>query len=116
MGNPVRISLALVISALLALTAQGLAMSRGVSASVGQMVICTGTGPVMVYVDEDGQPTRPPHYCPDYALSLLGALDVVEIAPDAGPSVTTDPLRLSETQVVHVGVRSTLARAPPMAV
>ncbi|MDP5220272.1 hypothetical protein Q5Y75_24070 [Ruegeria sp. 2205SS24-7] len=111
-----RISLAVLASALLALTGQGLAMSRGVSASVGQMVICTGTGPVMVHVDEDGQPTRPPHYCPDYVLSLLGALDVIEIAPDARPSATTDQPRLSETQVVHFGARNTLARAPPMAV
>ncbi len=65
---------ALCLGLLLALTAQGVAQSRGVSAAVGQMTLCTGTGPAVVYVDEQGQPTRPPHYCPDFAFSLLAAL------------------------------------------
>ncbi|MCL6283422.1 hypothetical protein M3P21_07730 [Ruegeria sp. 2012CJ41-6] len=108
-----RISLAFVISALLALTGQGLAMSRGVSASVGQMVICTGTGPVMVYVDEDGQPTRPPHYCPDHALSLLGALGLTEMAPGVDSVPASDRLRISKALEVQSRMRTTLARAPP---
>ncbi|MFA3919635.1 hypothetical protein [Ruegeria hyattellae] len=108
-----RISLALAVSALLALTGQGLAMSRGVSASVGQMVICTGTGPVVVYVDAEGQPTRPPHYCPDKAMSLLGALELVEVEPSVAPPPVSAPPVSLELVLVRVQPGHALARAPP---
>ncbi|MFC3613930.1 hypothetical protein ACFORG_09195 [Lutimaribacter marinistellae] len=62
------------LALLLALTGQGLAQSRGMSTAAGQITLCTGTGPVVIYVDDQGQPAPAPHYCPDFALSLLGAL------------------------------------------
>ena len=60
--------------ALVAVTAQGAAFARGLSDPAGQMVICTGTGPVMVYTDEAGNPMSAPHLCPDFALSVLLAV------------------------------------------
>ncbi|WP_050603241.1 hypothetical protein [Ruegeria sp. 6PALISEP08] len=105
--------LPVVLSLLLVLTGQGLAMSRGMDKAVGQMVLCTGTGPVVVYMDESGQPTAPPHYCPEYALSLLGAIAVADPALPAAPEQAQPaPLR-------HLGHQITLpasgapARAPP---
>ena len=38
------------------------------------MVICTGSGPLMVYVDADGNPVQAPHICPDCVLNLLAAI------------------------------------------
>ncbi|MFC6686432.1 hypothetical protein [Jhaorihella thermophila] len=67
-----RIHFALALALLLVVTGQALAMARGNAGAAGQIVLCTGTGPVIVFVDEDGQPIQPPHYCPDFALHLIG--------------------------------------------
>ncbi|MEX0349094.1 MAG: hypothetical protein AB3N15_06675 [Paracoccaceae bacterium] len=116
MGNTARIYFALAVSALLALTGQGLAMSRGVSAAVGQMVICTGTGPVVVHVDAEGQPTGPPHYCPDYAVSLLGALAQADFALERVPPPVSGRPDLRVFTHVQLPLRMAMARAPPAAV
>lgn len=55
----------------LALTSQSMAVARGANAATGQMVLCTGTGPMAVYVDASGAPTSAPHICPDSALHVL---------------------------------------------
>lgn len=116
MERVIRIYLALMLSTLLVLTGQGLALSRGISAPVGQMVICTGTGPVTIYMDEDGQPTRPPHYCPDYALMLLGAVI------DAEPELSTPAPAMragspaAAVALAQPAIGAAQARAPPLAV
>lgn len=104
------------LSLLLVLTGQGLAMSRGMDNAVGQMVLCTGTGPVVVYMDENGQPTAPPHYCPDYAISLLGAVAVAQpVLPAAPEQAQPAPLRHLGNQIA-LPVPATPARAPPVSV
>nr|WP_251134554.1 hypothetical protein [Falsiruegeria litorea] len=97
----------------LALTAQGLAQSRGVSMAQGQIEICTGTGPVMVYVDADGQPTQAPHYCPDFALTLLSALGVADITAPRGPAGMPVHGAKGYAQVPTAVVLRASARAPP---
>ncbi|WP_299643623.1 hypothetical protein [uncultured Ruegeria sp.] len=105
-----------VLSLLLVLTGQGLAVSRGMDRAVGQMVLCTGTGPVVVYMDEDGQPTAPPHYCPDYALSLMGAVAVAHpTMPVAPKQAQPSPLRHLVNQIA-LPVPGSPARAPPVRV
>ncbi|NOC84306.1 hypothetical protein [Ruegeria sp. HKCCD6428] len=105
-----------VLSLLLVLTGQGLAVSRGMDRAVGQMVLCTGTGPVVVYMDENGQPTAPPHYCPDYALSLMGAVAVaLPPMPMAPERAQIAPLRHLVNQIA-LPVPGTPARAPPVRV
>ncbi len=106
--------LPIALSLLLALTAQSVAESRGISAAVGQMVLCTGTGPVVVYMDEDGQPTKAPHYCPDYALSLLGAVTPDQLPQPVAPGriQPTPPRRISDQ--VSAPVHSQPSRAPPV--
>jgi hypothetical protein len=63
------------------ITSVELAAARGQSPAVGTMVICTGTGPLHILVDENGQPTGGVMVCPDYALAFYAELD--STAPDA---------------------------------
>lgn len=104
---------AALLMALVIVTAQGAAHARGMADPAGKMVICTGTGPVMVYMDEDGQPTQAPHLCPEFALSLI--LDVAGFDPTVTRDVVT---RAAEAAVVRVMPRrahfaTAQARAPP---
>ena len=61
----------LCLALMLAMTSQSMAVARGDSAATGQMVLCTGVGPVAVYTDPAGQPTNAPHICPDSALNVI---------------------------------------------
>ncbi|MGB0441000.1 MAG: hypothetical protein ACPGVS_10315 [Primorskyibacter sp.] len=54
---------------------QGLAVARGQGSAVDQMVLCTGMGTVVVYINADGEPVAPPHFCPDAAVTALATLD-----------------------------------------
>ena len=65
----------LVLTLILVATGHSAASMRGMSDATGQMVICTGTGPEVVYIDENGQPTSPPHTCPECVLNLLVAME-----------------------------------------
>ena len=82
MTRVLRTYLALTLSLVLVVTGIGSAAARGMPGPAGQMVICTGHGPVMIYLDEHGEPTRAPHLCPDGALSLLQMAGDMP-APDA---------------------------------
>ncbi|WP_233421984.1 hypothetical protein [Ruegeria profundi] len=102
------------ISLLVILTGQGVAASRGMDGPVGQMVLCTSTGPVVVYMDASGQPTRPAHFCPDYALALLGAIDVPALDLPLASKVTQPaPLRKADN-LIALPVPRKPARAPPI--
>ena len=61
----------LLLALVLAFTSQSMAVARGAAAAAGQMVLCTGTGPIAVYVDANGKPTSAPHICPDAAFQVL---------------------------------------------
>ena len=71
--NP-RSFLGALLAVLLAFTGQSMAVARGMPDAAGNIVLCTGTGPMMVSIDETGQPVGPPHICPDFAASLFAAL------------------------------------------
>lgn len=105
--------LSFALSLLVILTGQGVAASRGVDTAVGQMVLCTGVGPVVIYMDAEGQPAKPPHFCPDYALTLLGAIAVVShVLPDA-PSYAGPYLERGDRSLIAAPVPFQPARAPP---
>jgi len=71
-----RRSLVSVLLALLvAVTAIHVGSLRGQAKAAGSIVLCTGTGPVSIAVDADGQPVGPAHVCPDCVLSVLAAVD-----------------------------------------
>ena len=59
------------MAVLILISGQAGAVARGMSGAAGMAEFCIGASPVMVYVDDKGQPTAPPHLCPDWAVSLL---------------------------------------------
>jgi hypothetical protein len=108
--------LGLALVFLLGLTGQGMAVARGAGGPSGSLELCTGTGPVMVYVDENGAPTGPPFICPDWALTVLAHVATPDamavrpggwrrIAPASGDVAVGDRFRPRRS-----------ARAPPAAV
>ena len=60
---------------MVAVTSVQLAAARGQAPAAGMIEICTGTGPVHILVDEDGNPTGGVMICPDYALAFYGGFD-----------------------------------------
>lgn len=83
---------ALALAILLALTSQTMATARGAPTPVGQAILCTGSGPVTVLLDAEGQPTGQTHICPDCAFSVLDGVIPPSIAP----------IRLSQSVFNHV--------------
>lgn len=111
-----RIYLAWMLAAMLVFTGQSMAVARGATGPAGQMVLCSGTGPVVVYVDENGQPTGPPHICPDFALHLLAAVASPDLAPLALDGARRiEPPRAASVNADSLTFRAT-ARGPPAAV
>lgn len=108
-----RIYPALALSLMLVITGQSMAVARGMTSPTGTMVICTGTGPVVVPIDSDGQPTGPAYICPDCTLLALQA-----VLPDqtclAAPS-SSQPIVLAPylAHVAHAARASAQARDPP---
>ncbi|WP_238365821.1 hypothetical protein [Mesobacterium pallidum] len=100
-----RISLGLVMAAIVALTAQTAAMARGQAPATDRIVLCIGLGTATVYLDEDGAPTGAPHICPD---ALLGFADA--LLPQPLP-----PVRLERWVALAPGARTALLAAVPVA-
>lgn len=50
-----------------------MAVARGAAAATGQMSICIGAETKTVYVNAQGNPTAPPHLCPDCVLAFADA-------------------------------------------
>ncbi|AWZ22433.1 Hypothetical protein RAK1035_3728 [Roseovarius sp. AK1035] len=114
--RPLHPILALALCLVLALTSQSLAVARGMAQPVGKIVLCTGTGPITVAVDAEGQPRATPHLCPD----CLPGFAVVLDAPLALGLWLASERRISTITVErHAAMRSlppNVARAPPVAV
>ncbi|MGR3801879.1 hypothetical protein [Marinibacterium profundimaris] len=109
MTRAIHITSRLLLVLLLILTGQALAVARGAPLPTGQVELCTGTGPVMVFVDEDGQPVRAPHYCPEGVLSLLHAVALPELAAPRAAAIRR-AARLSFSATAP-----SLRRLPPLA-
>ena len=88
-------------------TGLSLAHARGMPGAAGYAELCLGGTPVMVAVDAEGNPTGEAHVCPEFALSLMLALD-------AGFVPSPAPVVLAEAEG---GVSGTLSegRAPTVA-
>ena len=115
MTRGMRTYLGIVLALLLAVTGQSMAVARGMPGAEGSIVLCTGTGPVMVTVDDNGQPVGPPHICPDFAAMLFAVHAEPPLAVSA-PVVRGMALRPADTSVTTArrGQRAT-ARGPPAA-
>jgi len=96
------------------LTAHSAGALQGVRDATGQIVICSGSGPLVIYVDSDGQPARAPHDCPDCITLGMDAL-----APSQRPQhVVPEPMRrVDQPEQIRVLSRMPLrasARSPPI--
>lgn len=111
-----RLFTGLILALVLTVTAQSMAVARSADGPAGQMVLCTGAGPVVIRFDAEGNPVGPPHYCPDCALALF---DIT--APVAAPmavrvwsDLSLHPVRpMPHLSRVPVARR---ARGPPVSV
>ncbi|WP_439109215.1 hypothetical protein [Lentibacter sp.] len=68
--------------AVLVLTGQAMAEARAMTSPAGEIVLCTGTGPLSILVDADGKPTGPPYICPDCALALFADITAPVSTPE----------------------------------
>ncbi|MBR9843632.1 MAG: hypothetical protein GYB25_10750 [Rhodobacteraceae bacterium] len=111
--NRLRQPLAILLVAVLVLTGHSMAIARGMPMPADQIELCTGSGPVMMAVDAEGNPTGPAHICPDFSLSLLNAVAVPEVVL-VRVEGRGEKIVVPEERVLRVirGV-STVARGPP---
>ena len=107
--------IALALAALLVLTSQSLALVRTTPGPAGQIVLCTGTGPVSVLVDAKGQPTGILHICPDCTLSALTAITTRQFEQPLPLNIKVHELAPSPVRLVHASFSKYFheARAPP---
>jgi len=98
----------------LALTSQSMAVARGANAATGQMVLCTGNGPLAVYVDASGAPTSAPHICPDSAMNVLFEVQAPEFNAPQQVLCFEVGLRLSLPARLAARALMPPTRAPPV--
>lgn len=99
---------------MLVLTGQSMAIARGTPGPSGEMVLCTGTGPITVLVDENGQPVGQAHICPDCAFAFFAAhWDAPDLPPR--PAARHVPLRPGTQAVLRAAqAPAPQARGPPV--
>lgn len=108
--------IAIFLTLVLAVTGQSMAVARGASAATGQMVLCTGSGPLAIYVDAQGNLTSAPHICPDCALNILFEGPLVLLAiPTRLMVFRTAPLKTAAAVMVARKQRPS-PREPPVPV
>ncbi|OZB14516.1 MAG: hypothetical protein B7X55_11135 [Rhodobacterales bacterium 34-62-10] len=107
---------AIALALLLVLTAQSMALARGMPGAAGSVVLCTGTGPVTILTDAEGQPIGPAHICPDCALALIVTLPPCGVVA-VHPMGRAEALTFSAApEVLPQGVRPFSARDPPVVI
>ncbi len=105
--------LAGLLALVLVLTGQSMAIARGAGMPDGSMQICTGSGPVMIYVDDNGQPVAPPHLCPDAALGFFDTVALPPIIPLRPLGFVVDGFELVQDGPVALWTMAATARGPP---
>ncbi|WP_370228507.1 hypothetical protein [Cognatishimia sp.] len=104
-----RAHIAVLLITVLTLTGHSMAIARGAPGPSGFIELCTGGSPVMVAIDENGEPTGASHICPDYTLTLQNAV--------IAQAQAARPLELSYVRLsfVHVSAVVSLPRPVPAA-
>lgn len=110
-----RIYFGLFLAFAVALTAHSAAARQGARDAAWQMVICTGMGPEVIYVDSEGQPVQPPHSCPDCVMHLLDAVAPPAALPAPGQSAGRVHAVSHKAAIGSYCKPSTTARSPPAA-
>ncbi|MCA8878950.1 MAG: hypothetical protein KDA73_03130 [Rhodobacteraceae bacterium] len=105
--------IALCLALSIALTGVAVGVVRGQVQVAGQIVLCTGNGPVSVAVDAKGKPVGPPRLCPDCAPALLAGVSFVPelpVPPDSHGTAVASTLPDRAAGPVRLAAR---ARGPP---
>lgn len=114
MTKTLRSYLGIALALMMAFTGQSMAVARGTPSASGQIVLCTGTGPISVLVDENGQPVGKPHICPDCALSFFDVL-AEQPALSLRPEGRVVVLRPEMGSPADTGLKiPAVARGPPL--
>lgn len=113
--------LSLTLALLIAVTSQQMAMARGMMKDAsGQVVLCTGSGPVTITLDAQGDPLNgtggPVHICPDCALTMMAFVDAAPVASSPVIHIQTLTQTPVATLQIHVIPAVTHARGPPLTV
>ena len=97
-------------------TSVQLAAARGQPPAVGMMEICTGTGPIHILVDENGEPTGNIMICPDYAMAFFA--DPLPLETTVERSEIWQRIWRDRTSTVTGGqiIPESHARGPPRSV
>lgn len=98
---------------MLAVTSLTLAVARGQAPAVGAIELCSGAGMAMMPVDADGNPTGPPHVCPDGVAAFV-SVDVP--VPAMSLRRVADGEKLTVLRAVHMAGHARVpaqARDPP---
>lgn len=98
---------------MLAATSLSLAIARGQAPAVGAIELCSGAGMAMLPVDAQGNPTGPPHICPDGVAAFV-SVDVP--VPAMSLRRLADGERLTivrAVQLADVAPVTAQARDPP---
>lgn len=93
-----------------------MAVARGANDATGKMVLCTGSGEKVVYMDAQGNPTSAPHLCPD---CLAASLDSLQSQYDLPAAVVLRPVaHIVRASMAPVGTVPFvyMSRGPPAAV
>ena len=104
---------ALTLALMLALTSLTLAVARGQAPALGTIILCSGAGMQALPVDADGNPTGPPHVCPD-GVTALASVEMA--APGLPVRQRRDGDRLTVVRRVALAglhVTAAQARGPP---
>ncbi len=109
--------LVLTLALLIAVTSQQMATARGMAYDAnGQVILCTGQGPITVTVNTQGEPMGVVHICPDCALSLVA----VFATPPSVPARVVHSKTLSQTSdtasLIKIRAEPPNARGPPLTV
>jgi hypothetical protein len=102
------------LALMLVLTGQSMAIARGTPGPSGELVLCTGSGPITILVDENGQPVGQAHICPDCAFAFFAAhWDAPDLPPR--PAARHVPLRPgTQAQPDTASAPVAQARGPPV--
>jgi hypothetical protein len=117
MNAALRIFSGLLLALTLSVGSLQMALARTAPVPVGEMVLCTGNGPITVAVDADGNPTGQVHYCPESAAVSFAALEIgAAVLPQpAGLALPLQGAARTETTTPQASI-CPQSREPPLSI
>jgi len=113
--NFLRSIVAMLLAVMLVTTSGAMAIARGQTKdAAGNIIICTGHGPMSIVVDAGGEPIGPAHICPDCALIAVDLPQVISQFVLLGDLVLTEFVASRRFEIAGNQVYAQNARGPPV--